>query len=106
MSGIRLWLDDLRFAPDGWVHVKTVTEAIAILQEGEVVEMSFDNDLGVPIDENGEGYQVANWIEEQAFFGHIPSLRWKIHSANPVARRRIRQAMGNADRYWQARPRV
>lgn len=96
---VRLWLDDLRPMPDGYdVHARTAGEAIAILQAGNVVAISFDNDLGP--EEAGQGYQVANWIEEAAFNGSLPKLAWRIHSANPVGRQNIARAMENADRFW------
>jgi hypothetical protein len=60
---IRVWLDDVRDAPGGWVRAFTAAEAIALLEAGGVVEISLDHDLG---DEAvcGAGYQVVCWIEE------------------------------------------
>ena len=28
MTGIKLWLDDVRPAPEGWVHAKTAAETM------------------------------------------------------------------------------
>lgn len=47
---MKLWLDDERPAPEGWIWVKTGQEAIAILDDlgsatGELTHMSFDHDL-------------------------------------------------------------
>lgn len=42
----RLWLDDERPAPAGWVHVRTASTAIELLAAGGVTEVSLDHDLG------------------------------------------------------------
>lgn len=90
----RLWLDDVRPAPEGWEHVKTAEEAIARFATGEVVAASLDHDLG-PSDA-GTGYDVLCWIEramaEHAWYGPLPRLH--VHSANPVGRARMVKAVG------------
>lgn len=98
---IRLWLDDLRPAPAGWVWVKTVAAAQALLRRGEVAEVSLDHDLG---EETATGYDLATWIEEEAFHGRLPRVKWAVHSANPIGRERMEQALGNADIFWHDAP--
>lgn len=86
---MKLWLDDVRPAPDGWTHVKTAEEAIAALATGMVEAASLDHDLG-PSDA-GTGYDVLVWVEkamaERAWYGPLPRLH--VHSANPVGRNRM-----------------
>jgi hypothetical protein len=60
--------------------------------------VSFDHDLGDS--DELTGYDIAKWIEEKAFNGEISRFTWAIHSANPVGRVRIKQAMQNADKFW------
>jgi hypothetical protein len=63
---IKVYLDDERPAPDGWVRVTTPAQAIALLETGEVSHLSLDHDLGD--DEGiGTGYDVVLWMEEQVF---------------------------------------
>jgi len=98
---MKVWLDDIRPMPpefDFWA--KTADEAIRILATGTVTEISLDHDLGE--DDNGTGYDVAAWIEEGAYFGTLPILRWSIHSANPVGRRKMVSALTRADKFWKA----
>lgn len=95
---MRLWLDDLRPAPEGWTHVRTAEEAITHLSNGQFSEVSLDHDLGN--EGVATGYVVASWIEEQAFFGNIPKLIWHIHSANPPGRARMEAALRSAERFW------
>jgi len=92
-----LWLDDIRPMPRGFSYwAKTGSQAIELLMTGKVEFISFDHDLGHGL----TGYDVAKYIEECAFRGEIPPLKWRIHSANPVGRRNIQQAMLNAEKYW------
>ena len=107
---MKLWLDDCRPAPEGYVWVRTVNEAIkqieiadrgydscwqhyilgycgrdALEQRLEVWridEISCDNDLG---ENEPEGYKLLDWLEAT---GRNYPIR--IHSANPVARERMR----------------
>ena len=90
----KLWLDDVRPAPEGWEHVYTAEEAIARFATGEVIAASLDHDLG-PSDA-GTGYDVLVWIESAmgcgAWYGPLPRLH--VHSANPVGRKRMLAAVG------------
>lgn len=90
---MKVWLDDERPAPDGWHHVMTATEAIRLVNECGVDEISLDNDLGL---QNEEGYDVIKHIEELVF--HNPSFKCPIvhiHTANPVARQKMKAALAN-----------
>lgn len=97
---IKLWVDDLRPSPAGWLWVKTAPEALRTLQTQIVEEISLDHDLG---DDNlGTGYTIASYLEEQAYLGNLSPIVWHIHSANPVGRVRMTRALENADRYWNS----
>lgn len=96
---MKLFLDDRRLPPDHtWQRVYTPDQAIAVLKTGNVEEISFDHDLGLPEPENG--HKVARWIEEQSFSGTFKPLKWHIHSANPVGRANIEATMRSAERMW------
>lgn len=85
---ISIWLDDKRpMPPDFDVHVN------------DSIRISFDHDLG---DEDGvgDGYDVAKWIEEQAYYGNISPVKWTVHSDNPVGIQDIKRAMKSAERFW------
>lgn len=94
---IKLWLDDERPAPRGWYHCKDPEYAIQLLKTRSVEEISLDHDLGLNV---LSGYDVAKAIEEGAFRCQIPPIKWSAHSANPVGRKRIEEAMRNADKFW------
>jgi hypothetical protein len=84
---MRVYLDDTREAPEGWIRTQTPEEVIALLQTGKVEAISLDHDLGVATEERERtGYEVLRWLEEQVATGAwsfpVPEIR--VHSANPV----------------------
>lgn len=90
---MRIWLDDKRPAPHGWIHVRWPQEVIALIKNHDVEEISLDHDLGD--DETGTGYDVLKWMEEaihnmQLSITKVPRIR--IHTANPVGRQRMEQS--------------
>lgn len=93
----RLWLDDIRPAPEGWVWVKNFEQAVNALAAEPWDEASLDHDLAdwhyaansltgqcTSPSENARrqektGYHVALWMVENRVF---PPQVW-IHSMNP-----------------------
>lgn len=73
---MRLWVDDLRPAPEGWEWVKSSAQAILVIKTGRVTEMSLDHDLGG----DDTTRPVVLYMCE---FGPWPD-RVYVHSANPV----------------------
>jgi len=96
----RVYLDDERKSPIGWILVKTPKEAIDLLKKGNVTDISLDHDLG---DDKGigTGYDVLKWIEEKVYFDKsfkLPNIT--IHTANPSARRKMEQALNSIRRIY------
>lgn len=86
---MRLYLDDERTTPDGWVGVKTYTECVAVLASGVVTHISLDHDLGNPTD-GKNGYDVACWIERECHTNpHFRLPMLMVHTQNPVGRENI-----------------
>lgn len=89
---MKIFLDDLRKPPDGWLHVLTAGYCILLLNSQDVDEISLDHDLGL---EDETGYDVLLWIEEQVITkGYIPP-KIKIHTANISARHKMELALGS-----------
>ena len=85
MKRRRIFLDDARPTPEGWVRASWPAEVIAWLETGTVQAVSLDHDLGD--DARGTGYDVICWIEEAvAQRGFDPPII-TVHSANPARRR-------------------
>lgn len=112
---LRLWLDDernpLHRGLEGWVWVKTVDEAIALVERTTDTweEASLDHDLGAcePCIEQARtddqargcshvatGYAFVKWMIEH---DRWPRLRPAVHSANPVGAQRMRE---DIERFW------
>lgn len=82
---MNLYLDDVRKCPEGWVPVRNALDAIQLLEEQLVEEMSFDHDLGGAL----TGYDVLNWIERKVFEGKFNPPKIWIHTANSVGRKNM-----------------
>lgn len=97
---MKVFLDDERVAPAGWVQVRWPDEAIKLLQDGAVTHLSLDHDLGD--DQRGTGYDVLLWIErEVALSQFIPPSSIEVHSANPAGRKRMLAAIESIFRMTQ-----
>ena len=92
---VRVWLDDRRPAPEGWVHVRTPEEAIELLRSGEVEELSLDHDLGLDVGARERtGYDVLLWLEREVAAGRArPPRVMTVHSGNVGAVGRMEEAI-------------
>ena len=84
---MKVYLDDERTTPDGWLRVYWPAEAIELLKTGKVLEISLDHDLGD--DEIGTGYDVVLWIEEAVITNNFKPPIINVHSANSSAREKM-----------------
>lgn len=82
MKQIKIWLDDLRPSPVGWVWVKTAEDAIRYIMTGQILKLSLDHDLGA----KKNGGDVLRWLEEQVFAHNFSPPIVEIHTMNNVAR--------------------
>ena len=92
----KVYLDDERTTPEGWIRVYWPDEAIALLETGNVAEISLDHDLGD--DARGTGYDVIAWIEEAVATRGFAAPTIRVHSANPAARTRMEAGIAAIER--------
>ena len=100
----RLWLDDVRPAPDGWVWAKTNEEAQKVLLKGEVTHCSLDHDLGMDVIDDPNDWdqviEVANAHQGEEWETGLDLVEWMIkndlvpehitiHSWNPDGAHRM-----------------
>jgi hypothetical protein len=101
---MKLWLDDIRPAPKGFIWAKTAEEAIAYLATGDVKLCSLDHDLDETMSDMN-GYDVLEWMErsvaEGIWYGPLPTIF--VHSANPPARKRMQMAALAIHARWDRR---
>lgn len=85
---MKVYLDDERPTPAGWTRAYWPSETIALLETGEVTDLSLDHDLGD--DERGTGYDVILWIEEAVALRDFVPPRITVHSSNASAAEKMR----------------
>ena len=99
---MKVYLDDERKTPEGWVRVYWPNEAITLLETGDVSKISLDHDLGD--DDRGTGYDVALWIEEAVATRNFRPPEIKVHSANSSVRSKMELGIENIARMVQLPP--
>lgn len=93
---MKVFLDDERQTPEGWVRVYWPDEAIALLRSGEVTHLSLDHDLGD--DTRGTGYDVVLWIEQGVAQHDFIPPAITVHSANTSARVKMEAGVKSIER--------
>jgi hypothetical protein len=98
---MKLYLDDRRDPPSGWVKVMCAKNAIKFLErdkDSSITHISLDHDLG---DEKktGTGYDVLLWIEEQVAISDYNPPEISIHTANPAARQKMELALKKINQF-------
>ena len=95
---MKLWIDDVRPAPEGYVWCKSVNEAKSLIQYAESTHHSkyapchgchlidTDHDAGDYAKDGGDYIRLLDWLEET---GRNYPIR--IHSQNPVGVANIRR---------------
>lgn len=97
---MKLYLDDERKAPPGWIQCRWPKEVIAFLEREEVSEISLDHDLS---HEKITGMDVLVWLEDQVLNHGFTPPKINIHTANNAAGYRMEQAKNNIERFANAR---
>jgi hypothetical protein len=100
---MKLWIDDERPAPEGWIHARTLVEALYYIYSmmDHIECIALDHDLGHPHFRDAD--VVASLIERLAFGHHIERMEWKILTNNPDGVKKIRAALERADEAWSLR---
>ena len=89
---MKLWIDDVRPAPEGYIWVKSVDEAKKIIREVddrfwdscEIIDIDYD--AGAYAMFGGDYIKFLDWLEETS---HNCPIR--IHSMNPVGVENMRR---------------
>lgn len=94
---MRLWLDDIRPAPEGYVWCKSVHEAkIYCCQHTSpdriicIEKIDLDHDSGNYNFMGGDYIELLKWFEKLQQEGWTIPMRFHIHSQNPVGVQNMR----------------
>lgn len=98
---MRIWVDDIRQPPMGYVWCKTVNEVKTVItcmmkmQDIEctsflpVIELlDLDHDAGEYATYGGDYIEILNWLEKQGWDLYFPV---RLHTMNPVGRENMRR---------------
>lgn len=88
---MKVFLDDVRNTPEGWVRVYWPDEAIELLKSGDVTHISLDHDLGD--DDRGTGDDVVTWLQEQVYFYNMKPPVITVHSDNGPGIQKMRSGI-------------
>ena len=94
---MKLWIDDIRPAPNGYVWCKSVGQAKQVIRSSDLTHetielLDIDHDSGDFVFDGGDYIRLLDWLEETNRNYPI-----RIHSMNPVGvanMRRIIQRNG------------
>ena len=89
---MKLWIDDVRPAPKGYVWITSVNSAKATIEwamkKGNKIELlDLDHDAGIYAINGGDYIEILNWLE-QYMICYFPI---HIHSMNPVGVENMRR---------------
>ena len=95
---VKLWLDDLRKPPEGYIQCRSVNEAKAKITEcelsGAVIDIiNCDHDLGDFASDGGDGIKLLDWLAERETYYPVA-----LHTMNPVGRANMQRII---DRFWK-----
>lgn len=94
---MKLWIDDIRPAPTGYMLCKSVNEAIKFCNqmltshnELLIEEINLDHDAGDYAKDGGDYSRFLSWLEEKYIIdGWKINTIFHIHSMNPVGKRNM-----------------
>lgn len=92
---MKIWLDDIRPAPEGYLHCRSVNQvktAISFYERklsDDIIILDLDHDLGDYYEDGGDAIKLLDWLEENelvdtGYFFHL-------HTANPVGAENMRR---------------
>ena len=91
---MKIWLDDDREAPEGWLRAYQIDEVIQHLKTTKVLALDLDHNIGEVGANARSGRYVLDWLAAQVLVnGFVPPADIKTHSANPWANFRMGQVI-------------
>lgn len=97
---MKIYLDDERVTPVGWIRAYWPKDVIKLLKTGMVTELSLDHDLGN--DDRGTGYDVILWIEEAVYMNNFIPPIITVHSSNSSAQKKMKLGINNIYKKYYA----
>lgn len=101
---MKLYIDDIRPAPEGWIQARTVTDAIKTIARfgHEITDISLDHDISLPVSVCGEyrpfpspetfqavAYYMVQFFGFRNYGGGYEYPNVTIHTANPIGEKEL-----------------
>ena len=101
MTKFKVYLDDVRQTPAGWLRLVRAEDVLTLLRANLVEEISLDHDLGEFSFDNEEndlakphdGSWLVRQIAEDVYNEVYKLPKWNVHSANPVGANRMKASL-------------
>jgi hypothetical protein len=89
---MKIWVDDVRPAPEGYHWCQSANEAKGFIEgcmkwNGTIELLDLDHDAGDYVSDGGDYIEILNWLEEYM----ICYFPIRIHSMNPVGVENMRR---------------
>ena len=97
---VKIWLDDERTAPKGYMHFHSVNETIDFIKNSGYTNilLDLDHDLGEYSYDGGDAIKLILWLLENDYQNNkFYKFHFQIHTMNPVGRQNIQALI---DRYF------
>lgn len=95
---LKIWIDDLRPAPDGYIWCKSTNEALCLIVDNinDIEVIHLDHDMGDTF--GGDAIIILNELErkshrDEKFAAAVKRIIFKIHTANPVGAENMRRVI-------------
>lgn len=90
VKSVKIWVDDIRKAPAGYIHCYTTENAIAEIEHyrsrgAQIEVLDLDHDAGDFVRYGGDYIKILDYMEEH----EINDIPIKVHSRNPVGVKNI-----------------
>ena len=97
---VKIWLDDERTAPKGYMHFHSVNETIDFIKNSgnTNILLDLDHDLGEYSYDGGDAIKLILWLLENDYQNNnLYKFHFQIHTMNPVGRQNMQALI---DRYF------
>jgi len=84
---MKLWIDDVRPAPQGYEWVKSVNRAKVLIKTKSIEIIDIDHDAGNFVLQGGDYIKLLDWMEQE----NINDIPIHIHSMNSVGKENMRR---------------
>lgn len=90
---VKIWLDDERKSPSGFIHFHSVNEVIDFIDTSGYTAfyLDLDHDLGEYANDGGDAIKLIYWLIEHGYNENTYyTFKFNLHTMNPVGRENMK----------------